>query len=111
MRRWCKATRSRGRTIRTRSDLRGFARMRWKMRGKGTSRHVAAQWELPLIDERARDQVTPPPRGSLLRIAGAPTDINGVWKVKSALRLPGNGIFLGLEPPVVVTARQEPRPT
>lgn len=76
---------------------------------KRRAKYVAQQYDLPLIEERPRETVTPPPRGSMLRIVGAPTDINGVWKVASALRLPGNGIFLGLEPPVLSKPVRLPR--
>lgn len=72
------------------------------------TRHIAEQYELPIADRPPRDQVTLPPRGSLLRIAGAPTDINGVWRVESALTLPGGGIFLGLRPPDLKPARTSP---
>lgn len=74
-------------------------------------RYIAAQYELQIIEARPRERVELPARRSLIRIAGSATDCNGVWQVASAMHLPGGGMFVGLMPPQVKKARQEPRPT
>jgi hypothetical protein len=73
-------------------------------------RHIAPQWELPILEERPRPRLELPPVRSLIRIAGSATDCNGVFKVASAMHLPGGGMFLGLMPPEIKKAPERRPP-
>jgi hypothetical protein len=72
------------------------------MRRTRRTKHLAHQYDLPILEPRQPEQVYLPARRSTLRISGAEcgeiSSINGAWRVQSAMRLPGGGVFLGLEP-------------